>query len=406
MKILLINKFYFLKGGAEKQFFDVKKLLEDHGHQVIVFSMQHEKNLPSPYSKYFVSKVDFEHVRFDWQGLRTAARMFYSIEARRKLDQLIHDHKPDVAHIHNIYHHISPSILPLLKKHRIPIVQTLHDYKLICPHYSLYSHGEICERSKGHNYWRCAIHKCVKNSLLASTLTALEMYFHKMTHIYEDNVDVFISPSKFLMDKLREWEAPVIEMIHMKNFFQANPSSPAINGEYLLFYGRLSEEKGIDLLLDAVKGLDIPVKIAGSGPDETVLREKARRENISNVEFLGFVEGENLQRLIVNSGAVIVPSQWYENCPLVILEAFAYGKPVLGTRVGGIPELIEDGKTGMLFDLGDVAGMREAIQSVMSDKVLRQRMGEASRNEAQKYLPEKYYSKLVSLYESLQSHNF
>ncbi|MDD5342704.1 MAG: glycosyltransferase [Patescibacteria group bacterium] len=403
MKVLLINKFYFLKGGAEKQFFDLKEMLERHGHQVVVFSMQHENNLPSPYSKYFVSKVDFEKVRWDWQGLRTAARMFYSFEARRKLGRLIKEERPDICHIHNIYHQISPSILSVLKRRNIPVVQTLHDYKLLCPHYSMYSHGQICERSKGYNYFACAFHRCVKNSYVASFLAAFEMYFHKMLRIYEDNVDLFISPSQFLIKKVREWDLPVIEINHLANFIKLENHPAYETGDYLLYYGRLSEEKGVSLLLDAVKDLPVKLKIVGSGPEEKLLKEKAKKENISNVEFSGFATGSELGRLIGESRATVLPAQWYENCPLVILEAYSYKKPVIGTRLGGIPELIRDGETGFLVEAGSVEDLRRKIELMYLDKNQALKMGEAGYKFVQRFSPEIYYQKLMRYYEILIS---
>lgn len=401
MKILLINKFYYLKGGAEKHFLELKKILEDHGHKVVVFSMSDPNNINSPQAKYFVSKVDFDRVRFNWQGLRVAGRMLYSFEARRKISQLLDAEKPDLVHIHNIYHQISPSILTAIKKRSIPIVQTLHDYKLLSPNYALYCHGQICERCQGGKYYRCIAHRCIKNSYVASALSAFEMYVHKALKLYEKNVDVFVCPSKFMASQLLKWniQAKRIEQIYNFSYFDVKSTEKL--GEYLLFVGRLSEEKGVDALFESIKGTNIQLKIIGTGPEEKTLKEKVRYNKIDQVEFLGYKEGRNLQEYINNARALIVPSQWYENCPLVIIEAFQSGKPVLATRIGGIPELVADGKTGYTFALGDCNEMRRCINKLFSDDEKAREMGRNASDFARQFTPEQYYQKLMKVYESV-----
>ncbi|MBU0706800.1 glycosyltransferase family 4 protein [Patescibacteria group bacterium] len=399
MKVLLINKFYYLKGGAEKQFFDVKELLEKNGHEVITFAMQDEKNLPSPYSKYFVSKVDFSNVRFDSEGMRTAGRMFYSFEANRKISKLIKKEKPDIAHIHNIYHQISPSILLALKNHSIPVVQTLHDYKIICPSYSLFTKGKICERCKGYNYWQCIKNKCMKDSRAASTLACLEMYFHKAFKFYEEKVDVFLSPSQFMIKKIREWEAPIVDIKYLPNFIDTSNATPVEPGDYLLYFGRLSSEKGINTLIKAMKGLPRKLKIVGTGPQEKELQGMVAKEQITNIEFLGYKTGNELNEVIKNSLAVVVPSEWYENRPLTILEAFSFGKPVIGTEVGGIPELVREGETGYLYKLGSVEGLRGKINDIIKDKEKTVQMGKGAFEFVKQFSPENYYEKLIKVYE-------
>ncbi len=205
MKILFVNKFYYLKGGAERYYFDLKNLFEREGHKVIPFSMEDKKNFKSDYSKYFVSNVELEKPGFSLKDLKTAGRIIYSFEAKKKIEELIKKEKPEIAHINNIYHQISPSILTVLKKYKIPMVQTLHDYKLICPIYILYSKGGICERCKKYRYYHCTFRKCTKNSRGASLINTKEMYWHKFLKIYENNIDLFISPSNFLRNKILEW---------------------------------------------------------------------------------------------------------------------------------------------------------------------------------------------------------
>lgn len=402
MKVLLINKFYYLKGGAEKHFFDLKTLLERHGHTVVVFAMRDEKNLPSPHAQYFVSHVEFDRVRFNWQGLRTAGRMLWSFEARRRLQKLIDVEKPDIAHIHNIYHQLSPSILPVLKRNHIPVVQTLHDYKLISPNYAMFDHGEICERSKGWRFDRTIWHRCVKNSIVASTLAALEMTLHKLMRVYEKNVDVFISPSKFLMGKVKEWQTHVKRITYLPNFIDTvEETLPAQTGDYFLFFGRLSEEKGLSILLHAMRGIEIPLKIAGSGPDEARLRRQVAELQLKNVEFLGFTSGDELRQLIRGSRAVLLPAQWYENCPLVIQEAYQQGRPVIGSLIGGIPEFIKDGETGILCEADKVDQWHDALQRYVDHPEAAAHAGVQAQEYVRQFSSERYYRRLMEIYESV-----
>ncbi|MFA5107415.1 MAG: glycosyltransferase family 4 protein [Patescibacteria group bacterium] len=401
MKILLINKFYYLKGGAEKHFFELKEMLERHGHEVVVFSMRDEKNIPSAYSKYFVSNVNFENVTLNWQGLRTAGRMLYSFEARRKISRLLDAEKPDLVHVHNIYHQISPSILSAIKKRNIPIVQTLHDYKLLSPNYALFCHGKICECAFGGAYYKCIRHRCIKDSTVASTLSALEMYLHKSLQLYEKNVDVFICPSMFMAEQLKRWgiRAKRIEQIY--NFVTETAPTKKVTGDYFLYVGRLSEEKGLPLLLEAFAGLPSKLKIVGTGPLEKELKHRVETEKMENVAFLGYREGDELSDLVSKSLAVIVPSQWYENCPLVILEAYQHGKPVIATEIGGIPELVHEGQTGYTFKLGSPNDLRKKIQLVTENISRVDEMGQNATAFSDQFLAEKYYQKLITIYESL-----
>lgn len=401
MKILLVHKFHFLQGGAEKHFFDLKKLLEYKGHQVVVFAMQHEKNLPSAQAKYFVSKVDFEKVRFNQAGLRTARRMLFSWEAKRKLEQLIKDERPDIAHLHNIYHQLSPSILLALKKYSVPVCLTLHDFKLICPNYLLYTEGRVCEGCRGGRYWQCVKHRCLKHSLAASMLASLEMYLHKALKLFEKNVDVFLSPSQFLIQKIRDWRIPLKDIRHLPNFIEVKPETQASAGNYLLYLGRLSAEKGLLTLLDAIKGVDYPLHLVGTGQLEPVLRNTAARENLSQVQFLGYQSGERLRQIIDRAVALILPSETYENFPTAVLEAYAQAKPVIGSNHGGIAELVKDGETGLLFQPGSAGDLRQKIIQLISDPARAQKLGQNGYQLVKKYNSETYYHKLISIYEEL-----
>lgn len=404
MKVLLVNKYFYLKGGPERHISKISKILEAKGHQAIPFSMQDERNEPTPYAKYFVSRVDFSSPMSLWDKLRMVPRVIYFLEAKEKIEALIRKVKPDIAHLHNIAHQISPSILHSLKKFGLPVIQTLHDYKLICPTYKMVAGGRICERCKGHQYYQAVLQRCNKGSFSFSLLNCVEMYIHKFSGIYEKNVDLFIAPSSFLHNKIIEFGINGKKVVHIPNFIDAEGYSPKYNGEnYLVYFGKVSPEKGLFTLVQAIKNIKTSkLLIIGEGELKRNLENYVLQKNIVNVKFLGHIKGERLKRTIRNSLFAILPSEWYENCPYSILEAFALGKPVIGSDIGGIPELIEDGVNGLLFESGNSEELSEKIAYLISRPRLREQMGKNARKKVEeKYNPELYYQKVMGVYQKL-----
>ena len=227
MKVLLVNKFFYSRGGSEKVFFDTAKLLAQAGNEVVFFSMKDEKNRPSEEAEFFVDKIDFGKREGLFVDLKKAGHYIYSTEAKKKLEELLDKEKPDIAHLHNISHQITPSILSVLKKYKIPVVQTLHDYQLICPNYHLFTHGQACERCKKVRYYNAFFYKCLRNSYAASFLGMLELTAQRLFGFYKEQIDLFITPSAFLKDKLRAWDIKEeIEVVN--NPFDATRLSPII----------------------------------------------------------------------------------------------------------------------------------------------------------------------------------
>jgi len=401
MKVLLVNKFFFLKGGSETSFFRTARLLKEKGHEVIFFSMDHPLNIESSFSKYFLSQVDFEHsAKFSGKA-KAAGRVLYSFEARRKLEALLKKERPDIAHLNNIYHQISPSILHSLRKYNVRVVMTLHDYKLVCPVYTLLRNGRICERCAYGRYYHCMLSRCYKNSILKSLLNTLEMYLHhKIIHIY-GLVDAFISPSKFLKEKVAGMGfGPKI--FHLSNFININEFRvfDSKDEKVITYFGRLSKEKGLHTLLSAVKGLDVRCKIYGDGPIKQELERKIREEPLSNVSLMGYIPPHRLKTDIQESMFVVLPSECYENNPLSVLEAFALGKPVIGSRIGGIPELIKDGKTGLTFEAGNPEDLREKISYLLNNPHGITEMGKNARRLSERdFGSQEYYRELIKVYE-------
>ncbi|MFA5131093.1 MAG: glycosyltransferase [Patescibacteria group bacterium] len=370
MKILQVNKFYYPKDGVSNYLLGLEAKLKEFGHEVKVFAMDSPKNIPCETHKYFVS-----YISFDAPGLinkwRAFTRIFYSFEAKRKFTALVRDFKPDIIHIHNIYHQISPSILSVAIRYKIPVVMHLHDYKLICPNYKLFTRGAVCLRCKGGKYYNCFKNKCVKNSNLMSLAASWEMYFHhRIWRIYERAIKLFIAPSEFMKKTCIEFSWPAEKFICLHNFFNdLKYPVPILSreqlGNYLLYFGRLSEEKGVEVLLSALTQTNEHLKIAGEGPEENALKTKVEKLGLKDrVEFLGFKTGLELDNLINQAKTVVIPSIWYENMPLNMLEALARGKIVLASDIGGLPEIIRDGENGFLFTARSANHLAEKINGL------------------------------------------
>lgn len=398
----MINNYNYLRGGAETVFISEIKLLEKQGNRVIVFARKHPKNLSAELEGYFPSEVVTDRLTPSAKGLRSLFSIIYSFESKSRLNAVLKSVGVDVAHVHNIYGRMTTSVLNSLSEKDIPVVMTLHDYKLICPNYKLMHHGRICEDCRGNNYYHAILNRCHKNSLIASTIYALETYFNFLFNQYRKNVYCFISPSKFLKDKLIEFGWPKQRIEYIPNFLSVTDFEPKFSpGRYFLYLGRLSSEKGIKTLIQAflnLKHADIQLKIAGEGPLEQEL--KARAASDQRISFLGYLTGAALQETTRNALAVVVPSEWYENAPLSVLEAMAYGKPVIGSRIGGIPEMIDDGRNGFLFESGNPQALAKAMSALlaMNEGAITD-MGRSARWKVEaEYNADLHYERLMALY--------
>ncbi|MFA4989832.1 MAG: glycosyltransferase family 4 protein [Candidatus Omnitrophota bacterium] len=402
MKILMCHKFHFTAGGAEVYLFDLCAGLKDLGHTVINFSTQNQKNLASRYSEYFVEPIDLSHIG-------SAARFIYSLESSRSIARLIDRYHPDLAHIHNIYHQISPSILKVLAKNSIPALMTLHDYKLICPNYSLFTQGKPCERCKGGRYYNAVRYKCLKDSYWKSSLAGLEAYFAKQLRIYEKNIALFIAPSRFLRDKMISFGLDAHKVSYLPHAINLESFKPDFElGKYILYSGNISVKKGVRLFLESLQNLNpvFAVKIAGDGPLNRDLPALIRKLGLKNVELLGFKSRDELSGIMRNALFVVVPSLWPEVAGLSIYEAFACGKCVIASSRGGIPELVEDKVNGLLFDPAEPGSLRDKISYLVSNPF---RIMEFGRNGFEKISRinnrKIHYEKLTELYSGLVNKN-
>ena len=406
MKILMVHKFYYVEGGAERYVFNVTDLLKEKGHTVIPFAMQDDRNFDSEYSQYFVSRFGPDQL-FQARGLgerlKIAGRIIFNREAQDKLSRLIEETRPDIAHVHSIYHHLSPSVLHTLKKYNLPVMLTLHDYKIVCPNY-IFLDGKrnVCEACKGRHFWKATAKKCFRNSFAASALVSAEAYVNYWKKSYLSNVDVFVSPSKFLGDKISQYGYRQKPVLVQPYTLDLNAYEPCYDpSDYFVFMGRLTHEKGVHFLLDAAKqihGADLYV--LGTGPLEEEMRRRVVDENLTHVKMLGYRSGRELRDIVRRAKFTVITSEWHDNSPLVIYESLSLGNPIVGARMGGIPELIEEGVDGFVYDRGDLDAFVRHVNYLIANPEKSVEMGKNARKKAEAlYGFDEHYEKLIKLYE-------
>ncbi len=407
MKILQVNKFNYIRGGAEKYFIEISKELEKIGHQVALFSMHHPKNDTSIWDKYFVSRISFNEAKLR-DRIIAPGRILYSLEAKKKFKKIVKDFRPDIIHIHNIYHQISPSILSVAKRYNIPVIMHLHDYKLVCPNYQLFVDDKICYRCQGEKYYNCLKHKCFKQSFWQSLLATIEMYLHhKVLKIYKKNITYFIAPSEFMKKTIINfgWNEDKIKVIYNFSEKMNDKVSDKIE-DYGLYFGRLSREKGIEVLLRALSLTDKKnkLKIIGTGPEENSLRKIVKDLKLSRrVNFLGYKSGQELQDIIRGARLVYLPSTWNENMPLTLLESLNLRKVVIASKTGGLPELIKDKETGFLFENGNIKELARIIDDSYNYDLIK--MGLKAKESVENLKIERHLIELLDVYNYILKNN-
>lgn len=422
MRILLVNKFHYRKGGAETYYLTVGSELERMGHEVAYFSMRHPDNLPCRWDKYFVTQREYNNVKNPLKAARDGMALIYSPEAKRNFQALCEEFRPDVVHLNNVHRQITLSILdaPYLRENKVPVFYTAHDYVTVCPGYlMLDGDGRVCDAclEDGH-YRHCIERRCVKGSRAKSALAAMEASFNR-AHKSNQWIDKVIAPSRFMRSKLIEGGWSEGKVVFLQNFADdaildraANAGADATDREnpYLLFFGRLSAEKGVDTLLRAFDAAlpslpqNMRLVVVGDGPDAADFKALASSLGCApRIEFAGYQIGGALQAYVERASLAIASSRWRENMPYSIVEAFAAGTPVIGTDIGGIPELVDEGKTGFICGPGDVQSMADAISRGVS-AFLEQPAYARLQQDCRSYVMEncsreKFMSDLVNLYK-------
>lgn len=398
MKVLVVNKFFFLKGGAETVFFQEREMLMDRGFSVIDFSMAHNDNLVSDYSASFVNNVDYHANATLLSALKTAMRFVHNIEACEKLSELIATEQPDIVHFHNIYHQLTPSIIKVAKQAGCKTVLTAHDTKIACPSYTMYRDGHTCEACLQGSVFNALRYRCQQGSWFKSGLLVVEALYQSLAQNYQ-SLDVIVSPSQFLANIIRR-KLPNNRIEVIVNGIDENVDQQDVaDHRYFLYLGRLSQEKGVATMVAAyeLSNQSIPLKIAGTGPLADSLSGKQ-----SKVEWLGFKTGPDLHLLIKQASAVIVPSECYENCSMSVLEAMSYGKPIIGANIGGIPEQVRDGKEGRLFEAGNAHDLANVMDEFAIRPELTKYYGEQARQRLEsRYSLTAHHQQLVDLYQNL-----
>lgn len=378
-------------------------LFEQLGWENAFFSMRHPKNLDTPWSNYFVDELEFGHSYSASQKILMASKVVYSLEAQRKLRRLLQDFPADIAHLHCIYHHLSPSILTTLRDADVPVVMTAHDLKIACPAYKMLNDGGICEHCRDGRLFNVVKHRCVRSSLSASAIVWAESTLHRWLNSYRVRTSRIVAPSRFYMDKFIEWGWPKEKFSHIPNYIDSSIYIPEyIAGNYFLYFGRLAPEKGVATLMRAAKASSVKLKIVGSGPLEADL--KTLQDKLQgDIEFLGYRSGTELQSLIRGAKATVLPSEWYENAPMSILESYALGTPVIGARIGGIPEMIVEGETGWTFESGHLDELTNLISRLAKyPNAHLEQAGRAARAYVQdKFSRRGYLDSMLALYAEL-----
>ena len=418
MNILQINNHFYKKGGADTVFLNTVALLEAHGHAVCTLSRKTDKDQTHTGQDFFIQTPELRFATF-YNKIKYFRSFFYNKESVRVLQRIIAECKPDVAHIHLLYNGISPSVLPVLKENKIPVVMSVHDYRLICPNYwMLDKNGNICEKCIDKQYFHCAL-KCCSDTFLNSLMLSLEAYYREEINPL-DYVNRFIFPSRFALGKFAQFNPVFAEKAEiLGNFSNHISDNISEKGKYFLYAGRLSREKGLPTLLDAVKDLpEIKLKVAGAASSdsqgEEPLAQYFHRKSCAStsslsgglggaIDFTGFKTGKDFDDLIKNATFVIVPSECYENNPMIAIEAMSAGKPVIGSRIGGIAELIEDGKTGFLFEPKNKNDLRKTLKKAhyLSDNEYNTLSENALNFAKMNFQKEDYYQKLMGIYEKV-----
>ena len=396
MRVLLVNKFLYTKGGSETYVFKLGELLTRYGHSVEYFGLADERNCVGNGADAYVSDIDFSTGIKN--NLTAPLRIIYNGEARRKIRRVMDAFQPDVVHFNNIQFHLTPSIILEVEKYRrrtgrqVTMVYTAHDYQLVCPSHGLFGTDlHPCEHCLGGNYTHCLRTKCMKGSRMMSLLAMVDAYVWKYSKAYS-YIDYIICPSHFLKSKLDAQPRFADKTVAIHNFMEPQTVADAVIGDYVLEFGHLSRDKGTLTLLEAARRMpDVRFVFAGYGAAEEAIA------TLPNAEYVGFKTGEELRQLIRLAAVSVCPSECYENCPFSVIESQMYGTPVIGSRMGGIPELVREGETGLLFDAGDADGLERQLRAALEPVALARMTENCKAVDFE--TPDTYYQKLLRLYE-------
>ncbi len=400
MKILMVNKFLFPKGGAETYMFELGRQLEANGNEVQYFGMDNSERCVSNALGLYADEIDYGSASI-FKKLISPLKTVYSKEAEKKLMAVIDDFKPDVVHLNNINFQLTPSVIYAAKKKNVPVVQTVHDVQIACPNHRMYieEREQVCTECLKNGYKSCIKNRCVHASALQSAVAAAESIYYHKKNTY-NLVDRYICPSAFIAEQIKKGgvEEKRIRVLHNYSNEFTVPDKTQEKEKYIVYFGRISIEKGLKLLFDAMAELpEVKLIIAGRGP----LEEELKARELGNVEFAGFKSGDELYSLIAGAAASVYPSQWYENCPMSVIESIKAGTPVITSDIGGTKELIENGKNGFIFETDNKASLKAAIERIYNNIELNEEMKAYCLSHQVTDTLEEYTEKTEKIYREL-----
>lgn len=410
MKILLVNYRYFISGGPERYYFNIKEILEQNGHEVIPFSVKSSRNLKNDYEKYFLDIVDDEvyfaqaKKKTPRMILKSFTRMFYSFEAKRKMRQLIRDTRPDIVYIMQMHNKISPSIVDAARAEGVPVIHRISDFQYMCPNALFYNDKcGVCEDCLKGKRMSCVKYRCVLNSPVYSAIKMAAKWLHDVMYVTK-KIDAFVVPSSFTMERLKEYGIPQNKLYHIPTFFNLKEIDPEVEYKpFVLFVGRIEKQKGLMTLVKAFENTEYNLKIIGFSNDgyENELKNYLKGKK-HNIEFLGRKKFEEIVPYLKSCLCTTVPSEWYDNFPNVILESFAYKKAVIATDFGSLPELVHENQTGLTFKYADINDFRSKIKFMFDNADKAKKMGENGYKQVvSSYSPQQHYKQLMELFKAV-----
>lgn len=394
LKILQINNYGYVRGGSDRYFLDLSNLLIENGHEISYLSSMNANNLVT-------SGHDVDGFDVDSPSVLDIPKYIFSRDARNKIRALLSQEQPDLVHLHIYYGQITASILQIIAERRIPIIQTLHEYKMLCPVATMTLNGQYCDKCADGKYWNAVANKCNRDKISRSVVTALEAYASK--HQTRHYIDHYIAVSNFVRDIMLHYGTNPKKVTTIHNFIKSSDITPnSYHGDYFFFFGRLDRIKGVMTLLKAMKEVDFPLIIAGEGEAKHEMKRYIEEQGLTNITMIGFKKDKELKELILTSRCVIVPSEWCEPFGLVLLEAFIQGKPVIASRIGGITEIMENEKYGYLISPGNVKELVEAMRELANRPDKAVEMGaRAIENVKLKFSAEAHYKAIMAVYKGV-----
>jgi glycosyltransferase involved in cell wall biosynthesis len=403
MRILQVNKFFYRRAGAEVVFFDTIDGLRKRGHEVSEFSMTHSENAPSEYAAYFAPPLaEFTSRQGKRAKIKAFKNLFHSQEIEKKLRTLILAAEPQVAHLHNVTRQLSASLFTALHTMKVPVVFTVHDVQPMCPNHRMLTKHHVCERCHIHKYYNTLRFKCINDSWSQSFAGMLEAYYFYLRGIWKW-VDTFICPSEFMLEKMKQWGFPEAKLQLVRNPFPLKEEVPPL-GQKIVYLGRLHEEKGIMTFMEATKELrNYRIVVAGNGPEDANVEKIIRQNGLNNVQRVGWVGGETWKKIMDSARVVVVPSLFYENCSITILEALSHGRLVVAADRGGNRELIINKETGFLSEPENPEALAESVREAMeTDDISAYKIINNGRELLRKqHDPAFYFRELEKIYQSV-----